>query len=102
MIEAKRREIETRLLRLLAELEGQVGVAAAYPANALPFSSEMKQIREFIEVAGEYGLAYESLVAAIESHPFALSGKTAVSLLELGLLLGYKTERNEDREFDRR
>jgi hypothetical protein len=102
MSEIERTQMETRLLRILGELERQAEVAAAYPANALPFSEEMKQIREFIEVAGEYGVAYESLVAAIESHPFVLSGKTAISLLELGLLLGYKTDRNEDHGFDRR
>jgi hypothetical protein len=61
----------------------------------------MKQIREFVEV-GEYGIAYESMVADIEALPFVLSGKAAVSLLELGLLFGYKTDRDEDREFDRR
>lgn len=61
----------------------------------------MKQIREFVEV-GEYGIAYESMVAHLEALPFVLSGKAAVSLLELGLLFGFKTEREEDREFDRR
>ncbi len=102
MSEVKRTQMETRLLRILDELERQLGVAAAYPEGALQFGDEMKQIREFIEVAGEYGAAYECLVAAIESHPFVVSGTAAISLLELGLLLGYKTERNEDSEFDRR
>jgi hypothetical protein len=95
----KRSGVETRLRRILDELERQADVSAAYRADALSFSDEMAQIREYIEVAGEYGAAYESLVATIESHPFVLSGKAAVSLLEVGLLLGYKTDRNEDKEF---
>lgn len=101
MNDARRMAVETRLLRVLDEVEPQVEVEAVYPPNLLPFGDEMKQIREFIEF-GEYGIAYESMVADIEALPFVLSGKAAVSLLELGLLLGYKTDRDEDREFDRR
>jgi hypothetical protein len=62
----------------------------------------MKQIFEYIDLAGEYEVAYEILMATVEAYPFLLSGKAAVCLLELGLLFGYKTERKEDDLFDRR
>jgi hypothetical protein len=98
----QREQIEIRLLTVLKELESQEKVSANYPPHVLQFSDEMKQIHEYVELAGEYGLAYESLVATIESNPFVLSGKAVISLLELGLLFGFKTDRKEDLPFDRR
>jgi hypothetical protein len=47
------------------------------------------------------GLAYESLISMLEFH-FQRSGCTAVKLLEVGLLLRFKTERPEDAQFDGR
>jgi hypothetical protein len=102
MTRGKDFDVKERLLYILNDLEGQPVVSATYPANALSYDEEMQQIREFVEVAGEYGLAYESLVAAIECHPYVLSGRAAISLLELGLFLGYKTERDEDKVYERR
>lgn len=102
MSQIKQAEIQVRLERILDELTRQSDVSASYPPDTLPFDEEMKQVREYIDVGGEYGIAYESLVATIESHPFVLSGKAAISLLELGLLFGYKTGLDEDRVFDRR
>jgi hypothetical protein len=95
-------EIESRLLCILSELEMQKSVASDYSAKNLPFADEMKQIREWIEAHNEFGIAYESLVATIEVHPFVLSGKAAISLLEVGLLLKFKTERPKDKLFDTR
>jgi hypothetical protein len=97
-----RNELESRLLRVLTELEKQEGVSSSYPSGVLAFVDEMKQIHEYIEIAGEYGIAYETLVATIEAHPFVLSSRAVISLLELGLLFGYKTDRKEDSRFDRR
>jgi hypothetical protein len=102
MVNARQAEIESRLLCVLSEIEKQRSVSASFPVGVLPFADEMKEIRENIEVAGEYGVAYETLVATIEVYPFVLSGKAAIALLELGLLLGYKTDRREDSLFDRR
>lgn len=87
---------------VLNEVERQKHVAAHYPPNVLQFADQMKQIHEYIEFASEYGIAYESLVATLEAFPFVLSGKVAVALLELGLLLGFKTDRKGDIAFDRR
>jgi hypothetical protein len=102
MTEMRPTEIQRRLLCILSELERQSDVAATYSKDHLPFADEMNQVREFATFAEEYGLAYESLVATIESHPFLLSGRAAISLLELGLTFGFKTELAEDRAFDRR
>ena len=73
MTEMKPAEIQIRLLYIVKELEQQTEVAATYSTTSLPFAAEMSQIREFATLAGEYGLAYESLVEAIQSHPFVLS-----------------------------
>ena len=102
MIGLKSSELRVRLLCVLEELESQRNVASAYSDKFLSYDEQMTQIREFIEVAGEYGLAYEYLVGAIELHPFVLSGKAVISLLELGLVFGFKSDRPEDRAFDRR
>jgi len=102
MITNPRQQLEPRLLNILNELEKQHSVAASYPANRLSFPDEMKQIREYIEVAGEYGLAYDLIVAELEVYPFVLSGKAAISLLELGLLIGFKSDEEKDVVFDRR
>lgn len=95
-------ELQRRLLCVLQELEHQRNVASTYSEKFLSYADEMSQIREFIDVAGEYGLAYEYLVGAIELHPFVLSGKAAIALLELGLIFGFKTDGKEDKLFDRR
>ncbi|HEX4145038.1 MAG TPA: hypothetical protein VHY91_16145 [Pirellulales bacterium] len=93
--------LEERLVSVLGELKGQPQVARSYPPNTLSYADEMTQLGEFIDV-GEFGLAYELVVAALETKPFALTGAAAVALLELGLLFGFKTDSPEDAEFDRR
>lgn len=94
--------IEANLLFVLNELEGQPEIAAYYPATTLSYEDQMAQIREFIELAGEYGLAYEYISGALESFPFKLSGAAAIKLLEVGLLMGFKSGLESDKRFDRR
>jgi hypothetical protein len=94
------KQIEDRLLAILAEMEEQPEVAVHYEPGLIPYDSEMRQLREFIEVGGEYGIAYEAIVASLEHYPFRLSGITAVKLLELGLTFRFKTDREEDSAFD--
>lgn len=91
--------VERNLRMILSEVAAQVEVAASYPKDTLPFADEMNQIGEFIE-AGEAGLAYECLVASLEKLPFALTGSAAVRLLEVGLLMGFKTQRSQDQVFN--
>jgi len=93
-------EVRSRLLSILIELERQREVASSYSPGSLPYVDEMRQLREYIELAGEYAIAYESIVATVETHPFRLSGTAAVKLLEVALSMGYKTDRPEDASFD--
>jgi len=102
MNKEQRDVVESRLIMILKEMDVQAEVAESYSDDVLSFSDEMEQVREFIEVAGEYGLAFELMVVALEAHPFILSGRAAVALLELGLIFGYKTDRIEDERFDLR
>jgi hypothetical protein len=95
-------ELEKRLLVVLAELQGQPAVSSFYSDGELPHDALMRQLSEWIELAGEYEISYESIVATISAYPYVLSGAAAVALLEVGLLLGYKTDRKEDAPFDRR
>lgn len=98
----RRELIKSNLQAIMPELAAQPGVGASYPPNQASFQQHMALLREWIEEHREYGIAYESIVASLEAHDFRLSGKAAVKLLELGLLLGFKTERSKDHQFDRR
>lgn len=75
-------------------------VAESYPDDGFSFDDEFKQIAEFLGPAIEYGAAYECIIANLEAAPFKLSAKAAIALLEAGLLLRYKTDREEDAAFD--
>ena len=94
--------VQSRLMRVLQELQMQPELATHYPDNRLSFQDQMEQIREYVADAGEYGIAYESIVANLEQVPFTLSAEAAVKLLEVGLIMRYKTERPEDQIFDMR
>lgn len=91
-----------RLAAVLAEVQAQIDVGKLFPPELQGFSEQVEQIREWIEDVGEYGIAYESLVSMLEAFPFELSGHAAIKLLEVGLLLRFKTERAEDARFDSR
>lgn len=62
----------------------------------------MEQIFEFIDLAGEYALAYEYIIHDLRELPYKLSGKASIKLLELGLIFRYKSELEEDVVFDLR
>lgn len=94
--------IEGNLIFILEEMAVQQEVGHHYPPNVMPYEDEMAQIREFIELAGEYGLAFEYINSALEQFPYRISGKAAVKLLEVGLLMGFKSENDKDKRFDRR
>lgn len=91
--------VRSHLFDLLAEIEKQTNMAAYYGAGHLSFHDEMAQIREFIE-HDEYEIAYECVVVNLEKDGYSLSGIAAVKLLEVGLLMHYKTERESDHPFD--
>jgi hypothetical protein len=92
--------IKENLHAVFLEMADQPAVGASYPPNQADFGGHMGLLREWIEDHREYGLAYESIVEALETLPFRLSGAAAVKLLEVGLLFGFKTERHQDARFD--
>jgi hypothetical protein len=94
--------IESNLLDIINEISRQPEVGKLFPSNRLTFDAYVAQLLEYVEDAGEYGVAYESIVACISRYPFSFSGKSAVKLLEVGLLMRYKTGLPEDKEFDSR
>lgn len=94
--------IQQNLSAVYQEVCKQADIAINVPSSQMPFDMQMDQIREWIEDVGEYGIAYESLVSLLELYPIQLSGSAAVKLLEVSLLFGFKTERAQDRPFDRR
>jgi hypothetical protein len=94
--------IEESLLRVLGEVEEQREIGNTFPVEMQSLDDQTVQIREYIELAGEYSIAYESLVCLLEFRPFKVSGPVAIELLEVGLLLKFKTDRPEDSMFDSR
>ncbi len=94
--------VETRLQDILEEMKTQDELAIHYSPDSLSFGEEIEQIREYVEDAGEYSLAYESIVVNLEEVPFGLSSSNAIKLLEVGLIMKYKTERDEDVFLDSR
>ena len=90
------RMIAANLLAVLNEVRRQSDVGTVVPPELQSFQEQVEQIREWIEDAGECGIAYESLVSMLEAFPFQLSGRAAVRLLEAGLAMRFKTERPED------
>jgi hypothetical protein len=94
--------IKDRLTAVLAEIRVQNDVGRLFPPEVQGFSEQVGQISEWIEDADEYGIAYESLVSMLEEFPFQISGRVAIKLLEVGLLMRFKTERVEDAAFDSR
>jgi len=92
---------EECLLLIIGELSTQHDVGNTFPPSLLSFTDWIDHLQEYTEHR-EWGIAYESLVATLEQYPFTLSGPASVKLLEIGLLFGFKTEREEDAGFDRR
>ena len=94
--------IEGNLFFLVDELRQQSHVASYFHSEMQSFDEQLAQIDEYLTIAGEYGLSYENIVSLLSTFPFKLSGHAAVKLLEVGLLVGFKTEMPEDAIFDRR
>ncbi|MGN4063109.1 hypothetical protein [Burkholderia gladioli] len=94
--------IENNLNYILGEMRAQPEVSQYYPMDGISYFDHLSQMGEFIDEAGEYGLAYECMVGALEIFPFKLTGLAAIKLLEVGLLMGFKSDQEVDRLFDRR
>ena len=73
----------------------------AFGITRIPtWQESMEQLFEYIDVAGEYELAYEAIIWDLENLTYHLSGKASIKLLELGLIFKYKSELEEDNIFD--
>lgn len=91
-----------RLIAIASELHEQKHLATKHWDSQDDFENEMCQIKEYIEEAGEYGIAYDVIIANLDQVPFQLSSKAVLGLIEVALVMGYKTEDDCDAVFDRR
>jgi len=94
--------IEKNLMQVLEDLKSQSSLADRFPGAGMSYEDQMSQISEWIQDAGEFGLAYETMVSLLESFPVMLTGSAAVRLLEVGLIFGFKSDSDNDKPFDRR
>ena len=94
--------IKANLLAVLIEVRDQPDIGKCFSNKLQSYVEMIEQTREYIEDAGEFGIAYESLVCTLQSFPFQLSGAAAIKLLEVGLLMKFKTNLHEDALFDSR
>ena len=95
--------IVVRLFRVLDEMRTQRSrVVNHYPPERLSFEDEIANMDEWLGPANEFGIAYECIVASLELAPFTLSSTAAIALLEVGLLMRFKTDRECDAVFDSR
>jgi hypothetical protein len=91
--------IKNNLVQILDELKTK---RVELPPELLSFEEQLQQLEEWINYAGEYGIAYESIVVLLEDQALQITGSAAVRLLETSLLLGYKTDREKDKPYDLR
>ena len=97
----RRSMIVERLSLVLGEMRIQQSkVEGHYPPEGMSFEEEIALLDELLGPANEFGVAYECIVANLEAAPFSLSSAAALALLEVGLLMRYKTGRGEDGAFD--
>lgn len=94
--------IQSNLQFVLAEIGKQSRVGEEFSPDLQSFPEQVESIREWVEEAGEFGIAYEAIVAMLEKFPFQISGPAAVKLLEVGLLMRFKTDQVKDAKFDSR
>ncbi len=93
-------EITNRLLMVWRAMEQQ-------PEALLPFAKTNENAKEQLRIllsmitCNEPALAYDVIIYSIEGGGFVFSGAVALALLELGLLFGYKTNRDIDAIFKR-
>ncbi len=84
--------LEAYLTCLTQELETHTHEPNYLDEDTKNFQESMEDLKEYIDV-GEYGIAYELIVALLEHAPFQVSPKFALTLLKVGLLLeGKRTE----------
>jgi hypothetical protein len=65
--------VESRLYLILLELRSQSHLSNYFGGATLSLDEELENIREYIEDAGEYGIAYEGMVSLLENARMPLS-----------------------------
>ncbi|NIK53764.1 hypothetical protein ABQY74_009465 [Xanthomonas sp. WHRI 7064] len=94
--------VKKNLYIVISELANQPGVGNSFLKNEMSYVDQINQVMEWVQDAGEYGLAYESIICLLEKYDFTLSGFAVVKLLEVALIFGFKTDLEQDKDFDRR
>ncbi|MDX3773853.1 hypothetical protein QE250_06995, partial [Chromatiaceae bacterium AAb-1] len=74
------------LKTVLNEMRKQPLVGSYYPEGSLSYEDDMAQISEYIEVAGEYGIAFDTIISNLKIFPFVLSGSAAAKLVEVAVI----------------
>jgi len=78
----------------------KLALGANFPMETMSFDEQIQQVSEWLHGVGELSLSYETLVSMLERYPFVMTGRGAVKLLEVGLLLRFKTDLDKDKKFD--
>lgn len=87
------------LNKIFLELKQQRDIYDEFQNGILNFDAQMRNLDEYINSAGEFGVAYEIIVVLLEKYSFKISGGNAVGLLEIGLMFGFKTSRDIDAKY---
>lgn len=91
--------IEKKLDLVLAELVAQRDLALRFFSSAKQFDWEMSLCKNFID-EGEVELAHTQIIETLDWVPFTLTHRSAVALIELALICGFRTTAEEDRAFN--
>ena len=87
--------LEAHLIGLAKELGTHIHEPNYLDESTKTFQESMEDVNEYIDV-GEYGIAYELIVALLEQAPFLVSANFALKLLKVGLLLEGKRGHGDD------
>jgi hypothetical protein len=72
--------VRKNLSLIIDELAGQHEVGRSYEDSKMAYEDEIKALREYVDTAHEYSVAYESIIATLEKHKFLLSGPLGCAL----------------------
>ncbi|TGL60643.1 hypothetical protein [Leptospira sarikeiensis] len=86
--------IERNLLAVIEEIAKQESVGALIPDTMLSLEGLVERLREYINIAGEYAIAYEIITSSLEKLPFTLQGGTIIKLIDVALIMGYRYKKD--------
>ena len=91
--------IAKKMHLVVAEIVAQRDFALRFFSSAKQFDWEMSVCKSFID-EGEVELAYTQIIETLDWVPFTLTHRSAVALIELALICGFRTTAEEDRAFN--